>query len=205
MQPLLRIQSIPINIQFSTKRAELRHTTELPRVEVTRTRGAADIRTDPARVKIDSYEMRASMGLKSPHRSIEEFAETGRADAMRAAREFADNGNQIMDSHGKGNPIADIAMTKVMSSYETIMTFIPSRRPEISVEGGNISFNYTPDKLNFNWQVQPKPQVEYIPGAVEFTVSQYPDVVIEYLGGPHYAPPSADPNYVPPPSLDTSA
>ena len=32
---------------------------------------------------------------------------------------------------------------------------------------------------------------------VEFTVTQRPDVVIKYVGGPIYVPPSSDPNYEP--------
>ena len=36
---------------------------------------------------------------------------------------------------------------------------------------------------------------EFIPGSIEFVVSQMPDLEIEYLGDPIYFPRSADPNY----------
>ena len=39
-------------------------------------------------------------------------------------------------------------------------------------------------------------------GDIAFNVTQQPDVVIKYIGGPLYVPPSADPNYEP---LDTKA
>ena len=35
--------------------------------------------------------------------------------------------------------------------------------------------------------------LEFIPGDIEMNITQYPDVVIEYIGGPIYVPPSADP------------
>ena len=37
---------------------------------------------------------------------------------------------------------------------------------------------------------------EFIPGDIEMSITQQPDVLIEYVGGPIYVPPSADPNYV---------
>ena len=45
-------------------------------------------------------------------------------------------------------------------------------------------------------------QFTFVPGDIEFKVTQQPDVVIKYIGGPLYVPPSADPNYEP---LDTKA
>jgi len=203
MQPLLKIQSVPIEISYTSKRATLKQSYEIPRVNVTRQRGRANIRTELAKVKIDSYETRASAGLKSPKRSIKELAQTGRSDAAQATRTYADDGNAIMDSRAPG-AIAEIAMSKVLSTSETIMTFIPSVRPEMWMEGGTISFDYSMDQLNFDWDVKARPEMEYVPGELEFTVSQYPQVIIEYVGPIIYTPPSADPDYVPPPSLDVS-
>lgn len=204
MQPLLRIQNVPIEISYRSKRAELRQTTPQPRAQVTRVKGKQEIRTEPAQIKIDSYEMRASMGLKTAPRSVEEFSQAGRADALTATAQYAEEGNNIMESYGEGEPIIDNAMSKVLSTTETYMNFIPSVRPQMWVEGGTISFDYSMDRLNYDWNVSTRPEMEYIPGGVEFSVDRYHQVIIEYLGGPVYVPPSADPNYEPPPSVDIS-
>ena len=37
--------------------------------------------------------------------------------------------------------------------------------------------------------------MNYIPGKFNFSITQYPEVKIEYLGEPVYVPKSADPNY----------
>ena len=37
--------------------------------------------------------------------------------------------------------------------------------------------------------------MEFTPGDIEISVTQQPDVIIKYVGGPLYVPPSADPNY----------
>ena len=55
---------------------------------------------------------------------------------------------------------------------------------------------YEMDKLNFDWRMN-EPQFEFTPGDIELTVKQRPDVVIKYVGGPIYVPPSSDPNYTP--------
>ena len=38
---------------------------------------------------------------------------------------------------------------------------------------------------------------KFIPGDIQLSITQQPDVLIEYIGGPLYVPPSADPNYEP--------
>ena len=50
------------------------------------------------------------------------------------------------------------------------------------------------DKLNFDWRVS-QPEFEFTPGDIELSVTQQPDVIIKYIGGPIYVPPSSDPNY----------
>ena len=55
---------------------------------------------------------------------------------------------------------------------------------------------YEMDKLNFDWRVN-QPQFEFTPGDSEVSVTQQPDVIIKYVGGPLYVHPSSDPNYEP--------
>ena len=52
------------------------------------------------------------------------------------------------------------------------------------------------DHLRFEWKSQQK-DLEFIPGSIEFHVTDYPKVIIEYLGSPIYVPASANPDYEP--------
>jgi hypothetical protein len=206
MKPLLNIRSIPITIEAKSSRAQLRQSTKQPRVNITRQRGGLDIRRTLPQVKMDSYEMRASMGLKTTPRVIQEKADEGNSDALQGTEKLAQNGDYVADSfYQGGSPIPDLAMSNSVKEYEYNLDYIPKTTPETWVEGGDLSMNYTMDRLNFDWDVSTRPQLEYVPGGVEFTVSQYHEVIIEYVGGPIYAPPSADPDYVPPPSVDAKA
>jgi hypothetical protein len=205
MKPLLNIRSVPITIEHKTTRAALRHQTTQPAVTVSRQRGVRDMQTTPAKVNIDSYETRASMGLKTAPRTIQESADAGKQAALDATREQVDKGNYIMDTHGRGDPIPDYAMSQSVKVPDMLLTYMPSEKPQLSIEGGTISFNYTMDKLTFDWNTSSKPFLEFVPPSIEFNVTQYNEVVIEYVGDPIYVPPSANPNYVPPPHVDVTA
>lgn len=60
-----------------------------------------------------------------------------------------------------------------------------------------LAFEYTPEEISFNW-IRDERVLECTPGRVDFYITQYPEVLIDYLGGPIYCPPSSDPNYVEP-------
>lgn len=70
------------------------------------------------------------------------------------------------------------------------MDFIPKTGPKIEWDPSSFSIRYDMDKLNFNMKIE-KGKVEFIPGTIELSISQYPDVKIEYVGEPIYIPPSA--------------
>lgn len=204
MKPLLKIQSVPIKIEAQTKRASLQHSTEPPRVNVTRNRGRANIRTTPPKVNIDSTQARASVGMKSTSRVISEMAQNGKMASREASANYGQEGRMNENPNIK-NAVAEIAASKVGKSVQSELTFAPSSAPEISVESGSISFDYQMDRLTFDWNVNTKPQLEFVPASIEFSVVQYPQLIIEYVGDPIYVPASANPDYVPPPGINETA
>ena len=207
MKPLLNIRTVPIEFEFRTTRAALRaNDNPPPTADVQRSKGRQDIRQTPGRLNIDSTEARASIGLKNAPRSISEFAQTGRSDGRTAAREISEGGSRIVDSHGQGNPIVDVALSRLdmNRTREFVLDFIPSVAPQIEYTPGSVSFDFTMDQLQYNWNLNTRAQLEFVPGGIEFEVVQHPQVIIEYMGGPIYVPRSSDPNYVPP-NIDSYA
>ena len=85
-----------------------------------------------------------------------------------------------------------------MKNYKpnVALDFIPKTGPEIDWDPAELNIKYEMDKLTFDWKIN-KTGFEFVPGDIEFTVTQRPEVVIKYVGGPIYVPPSADPNYEP--------
>ena len=209
MKPLLNIRTVPIELELRSTRATLRASTTPPppRADVTRSKGKRDIRQTPGKLNIDSTEAKASIGIKTTQRSISEYAENGRAEARAAVREIAEGGNMIVDSHGQGSPIVDVALSRMDSNRtrEFVLDFIPSVAPRIEYTPGSVSFDFSPDQLNYDWDLNTRAQLEYVPHSIEFVVVQHPQVIIEYMGGPIYVPSSADPNYEPPPGVSKYA
>lgn len=74
------------------------------------------------------------------------------------------------------------------------MEFLPKTGPEITWDPGEMNIKYEMEKLNIDWKIN-EGDFEFTPADIEFTMTQRPEVVIKYVGGPVYVPPSADPNY----------
>ena len=61
MRPLIEIQTIPIEIQMKTTNARLEYARGTAQMEVSRDRRGLQIRSQPIRVNIDTFEARSSI------------------------------------------------------------------------------------------------------------------------------------------------
>lgn len=83
-----------------------------------------------------------------------------------------------------------------MPTGEFQLGFIPSAPVNITYQEPDLTLNYEMDKLTFDLKVA-QGDFQFIPGNIEMSITQHPDVHIEYVGDPLYVPPSAAPNYKP--------
>ena len=201
MRPLIEIQTIPIEIQMKTTNAHLEYARGTAQMEVSRDRRGLQIRSQPIRVNIDTFEARSSIGPTTAQ-SIQQGAAQGQRAAYEATAVLAQEGRMMMEAKIDQDVIPQLAQQKTVDQPAQLgIQFLPEVGPDISWTGGEMSIRYEMDKLNFDWRMN-QMQFTFVPGDIEFKVTQQPDVVIKYIGGPLYVPPSADPNYEP---LDTKA
>jgi hypothetical protein len=201
MRPLIEIQTIPIEIQMKTTNAHLEYARGTAQMEVSRDRRGLQIRSQPIRVNIDTFEARSSI-VPTTAQSIQQGAAQGQRAAYEATAVLAQEGRMMMEAKIDQDVIPQLAQQKTVDQPAQLgIQFLPEVGPDISWEGGELSIRYEMDKLNFDWRMN-QMQFTFVPGDIEFKVTQQPDVVIKYIGGPLYVPPSADPNYEP---LDTKA
>ena len=193
MDQLLNITTVPISIEIVVNKARLEQTTQMPKVQVTRERGGLQIHAEPIKINIDNTKMRKSIGIKNVDSLVKDFANDGIKICYQGIAKIVENGNQMI-SPQKISP-AQLAAKQNQRSIETVMSFLPQYGPDISWSGGTLSISYQADELNFDWNVSTRPQFEFIPGSIEFNVTRYPSVDIEYVGEPIYVPASANPNY----------
>ena len=196
MKPLIEITTVPIQIEMRTTHAKLEYARGTAEMEVTRDKGGLQIKSRPIRVNIDTFEARNSI-TPTLARSLEQNAQKGQQAAYTATATFAQEGKLMMETKLGEEVITKLARDAYKDNIRDVaMDFLPSVGPEITWDVGEMNIRYEMDKLNFDWKIGGG-SFEFTPGDIEFTVTQRPEVLIKYVGGPIYVPPSADPNYEP--------
>lgn len=194
MEQLIKIKNVPIAYELKVNNAKFERKSSTAELDVTRTDGGLRIQSQNIKVNIDTFEARNSVS-PTARRSIEESAQKGTQASYEATARFTEEGKLLMDAKLDGEALNQIFRNRAeLPSGEFELGFTPSEKPEITWSDPNISIQYEMDKLNFEFKLQ-NGDFEFIPGNIEITITEYPDVVIEYIGKPIYVPPSADPEY----------
>ena len=197
MKPLIEITTVPIQIEMRTTNAKLQYARGTAEMEVSRDQGGLSIKSRPIRVNIDTFEARNSI-TPTLARRIAQDADKGQQAAYEATATFARQGQLLLKTRVGEELVTQFAEEAMMKDVKTNagIEFIPKVPPEITWDPGEMSIRYEMDKLNFDWKFN-QGDFEFTPGDIEFTMTQRPEVIIKYIGGPIYVPPSSDPNYEP--------
>lgn len=197
MYPLIEIKSVPIQIEMKLTHARLEYARGTADMQVSRDKGGLHIKSQPIRVNLDTFEARNSV-VPTTATSIQQAAQKGRQAVYQATATYAQQGRMMMETKVGEDVMGQIAASAAPVGQDVNLNiqFLPKVGPEITWQGGEMNIQYEMDKLNFDWRLQ-KMNFEFTPGDIEFTVKQRPEVIIKYVGGPLYVPPSADPDYEP--------
>lgn len=197
MKPLIEITTVPIQIEMKTTSAKLEYARGTAEMEITRDNGDLQIKSRPIKVNIDTFEARNSLS-PTLARYLEQGAQKGKQAAYEATATYANQGQLLLKTRVGEELVTKFAEDAMMKDVKTNVgiQFLPDPGAEITWDPGEMSIRYEMDKMNIDWRMT-EGSFEFTPGDIEFTVTQRPDVVIKYLGGPIYVPPSSDPNYKP--------
>jgi hypothetical protein len=199
MEPLIEIRTIPMSIELKVNNAKYELASSEASVEIRRENGGLQMKMQPTKLKIDTFEARNSTPFKSAVRSHTEFAKKGIQAANEATANLAREGNMMVNIHLNNNVLTDIAyqrFTREMMSKEFNLGFTPGVPIEIEFSEPSIDINYEMDKLYFDMRQSTK-KVQFTPGSIELIIKEYARIELEYVGSPIYIPPSSDPNYKP--------
>ena len=201
MNPLIEIKTVPIEIQMKVTHARLEYARGTAQVEISRNKGSLNIRSQPIKVNLDTFEARNSV-MPTTSTLIRQQAQAGIQGAYQATAVLAREGRMMMEARIDQDVIPQLAKAQNLGQPTNVnIDFIPTTGPDISWDGGEMSIRYEMDKLSFDWRME-QMSFTFVPGDIEFTMTQRPDVIVKYVGGPLYVPPSADPDYEP---LDVNA
>lgn len=195
--PLIEMKSVPIELEMRVTDAKLEYTHGTVDMTVSRDKGGMRIQSSPIHVNLDTFEARNSVFPTTATR-IRQNAAAGKQAAYEATATYAKQGQLLLQARIGQNLISQFAQDSETKDLKTNVgiQFLPTQGADISWDGGQMSIRYEMDKLNFDWRTE-QGDIQFIPGDIEFSVTQQPDVIIKYVGGPLYVPPSADPDYEP--------
>ncbi len=202
MTPLIEIKSVPIEIEMKVSHAKLEYTRGVADLEISRNDGGLSIRSRPIRLNIDTFEARSSV-VPTTAQAVRQSSEKGQQAAYEATASYAQQGKLLLQAKIGQELVTQFAAEAQTKDLKTNVgiKFIPTTDADLSWQNGEMNIRFEMDKLNFDWRMN-QTKFEFTPGDIEISVKQRPDVVIKYVGGPLYVPPSADPNYEP---LDVKA
>ncbi len=192
MEQLIKITTVPIEYELKIQDAQIERRRGTAEMEITRDRGGMKIKSRPVRLSIDSYDARNSV-VPTTKTAIQQSAQKGQQVAYQATAQFAQEGKMLIRAQiGEGtqtiNQVLGNRTARPTGDFE--MGFTPSVGPEINWIPPELSIQYEMDKLNFDAKIN-SGNIEFIPGTIELSITQHPDVMIEYTGAPIYVPASA--------------
>ena len=195
MEPLLKITTVPIAFEMKLNNAKLEYKNSNAHMEISHDSGGLRIKSEAIKLDIDSFECFNSVN-PSLKTSIRNAAEKGKIAAYEATAAYAREGKLFLNAKIGEDVIGKIAAASTEVNTNVGITFTPAASPKFNWSQPEITIEYELDKLNFEWKTQ-LGNYEFIPGNIEISITQRPDVIIEYIGRPIYVPPSADPQYEP--------
>ncbi|MEA5083845.1 MAG: DUF6470 family protein [Lachnospiraceae bacterium] len=197
MEPLISITTIPISIEMKVNNARLEYKNSNATMEITRDSGGLRIKSQPIKLDIDQSKCFSSI-RPTTMESTYQAAQKGKQAVYEATATYAQEGKLLLNAQIGEDVLGQIIDSRVNKDVNTNVgiQFLPSAAPELNWSAPEMTIEYEMDKLNFDWKVL-NGNFEFIPGDIEISITQMPDVRIEYIGGPIYFPASADPDYVP--------
>ena len=139
MRPLIEIQTIPIEIQMKTTNAHLEYARGTAQMEVSRDRRGLQIRSQPIRVNIDTFEARSSI-VPTTAQSIQQGAAQGQRAAYEATAVLAQEGRMMMEAKIDQDVIPQLSQQKTVDQPAQLgIQFLPEVGPDISWTGGEMS------------------------------------------------------------------
>lgn len=191
---LIRVTSTPIKYEYNVERARLAYTTDLGGFTLQKQGGSLQVHTTHVSHQMDN----SAMWRQLDHPGFRDRLAKEKSEATAAASEaivkYVETGNQMANAH-KGATIPEIMYQRLMQDKNAGSLMLSKLAlPQFNWNPGSVEMSYQPVEQTFDWRTA-KASMEFLPGSFSVNILQYPDIQIEYLGGPVYVPPSANPNY----------
>ncbi|HWQ77239.1 MAG TPA: hypothetical protein VN381_00335 [Anaerovoracaceae bacterium] len=187
MKPLITIESVPISIEYVEK--EPRRSSRVSSGQTAQLR----ISQQTNRVSIQSNPISISLKDTFEQSSVADWSNL----SYTATAQYSNDGKLSLNVQFGSNDPADYQFQQFHRGIDHIIDSMP--------KSSDSAFRFESMQINFDISNLPAgmPPIEnldtdFLPPDLELKVVEWPKVIVKYVGGPIYIPPSADPNYIPP-------
>lgn len=152
------------------------------------------MRKQSGRVEMNTVRRRSDMGFKGIVDRANYEGERGVQIAREKTGDYAQMGNQLAMQH-KGANIPDTMWGQTMKHSQGDLVLMPVSPIELHYIPASLAVDFQPGEMSANWDVG-KARLDFVPGSFKLNFTEFASINIQYIGGPLYVPPSADPNFV---------
>lgn len=198
MKQLINIESIPLKLDIKTTWARFEKMSALDKV-TSPARNTTNPNINNSKSNVHSFK-NARSSTSTVKQSTADVYET---TSQNVGSSYADmlSSQAALNSSGKISEFVFSSPQYVNAAVQNNNLQAEQKNyyddADQEIFSNDIMEKYAADRANFAMNIQFGLQdFEFVPASVEFTVSQRPEVRIEYIGTPIYVPPSTDPEYV---------
>lgn len=184
MEPLITIETIPIEIKFVEKK-QLKLScvnTEQPHVAQEDVR--KHVKPKPIRISVqDSFE--PSTNYNWDHSTYTATAKVGEDGKLKL-------NVQMEDGEARA-----IRFKQTNRNIDSIAGLIPTTPQDGNNDVSDLEISFDMSGFSGSGSTGNNTEAQFYPPDLELVVTQRPEVIIKYVGGPIYVPLSSDPHYKP--------
>jgi hypothetical protein len=192
MENLLIIEALPIEVKFVEKEPIKLPMTDAAQVSVSQNDGQQDIRPQPIKISLkDTFEPSSNYNWEQS--TYTATAKVGEDGSLKLNIQMEDGEARAIRFKQSVRGIDSMAG---MASVAAMMPVNPVASSDVN-NASNMEISFNMSSLSSSLSSANKLNTQFYPPDLELEVTQMPKVIIKYVGGPIYVPPSSDPNYKP--------
>lgn len=180
MESLITIETVPIKIEFVEKNP-LALSSVHPANTNVKQANEQPIQIEPIKIAVQDY-YEPSMAYQWEN------------STYTAIPQYDDAGNLKLDIQMEDGQAREIRFKQTNRSIESMT----SKASAVGNDAGTMQISIPMSQLASGMPEANNFNTEFLPPDLQLVVTQRADVIIKYVGGPIYVPPSSDPNYTPP-------
>jgi len=184
MEQLITIETVPIKIEH-VKREPLK----LSSVHAQNAKPDSDV----GNIKVQSKPIRIALNDSFEPSTDYQWDNS----TYTAIAKYGDDGKLSLEVQMEDGQATPIHFKHLSRGIDQMADLINSQKIATNNESASMMIPIEASSINNGIQTADNANIEFMPPDIELKMTQRPQVIIKYVGGPIYVPRSADPNYQP--------